>query len=95
MKVRKVETTLDVSYLELARNMLKSNSRAMCFYIHLVNMHICNKLSSQNNLISRASRACDKYDISFIKYMYIYICLMIYMLSLVSGKSKSSKLMMA
>ena len=54
----------------LARNMLKSNSRARSFYIHLLNMHICDKLSSQNNLISRASRACDKYAISFIKYMF-------------------------
>ena len=50
--------------------MLKSNSRARSFYIHLLNMHICDKLSGQNNLISRASRACDKYDISFIKYMF-------------------------
>ena len=70
MEVYKVETTLDVSYLELARNMLKSNSRARSFYIHLLNMHICDRLSSQNNLISRASQACDKYDISFIKYMF-------------------------
>ena len=36
------------------------------FYIHLLNMHICDKLFSQNKLIRRASRACDKYDISFI-----------------------------
>ena len=66
MKVHKLETTLDVSYLEFVRNVLKSNSRARSFYIHLLNMHICDKLFSQNKLIRRASRACDKYDISFI-----------------------------
>ena len=70
MKVHKVETTLAVSYLKLVRNVLKSNSRARSFYIYLLNMHICDKLSSQNNIKSRASRACDKYDISFSKYMF-------------------------
>ena len=44
MNVRKVETTLDVSYLELECTVSKSNSWAISFYIHLLNMHICDKL---------------------------------------------------
>ena len=48
MKVHMVETSLDVSYLELVRNVLKSNSRTRSFYINLLNMHICDKLPSQN-----------------------------------------------
>ena len=69
MNVHKIETTLHASRLELIRNMLKSSSRARSFYMYLLNLHVCDELSSHNNLISRTSQACDRYNISFIRYV--------------------------
>ena len=69
MKVHKIETTLDIGYLELIRSIFKSKSRATAFYTHLMNLHVCGKLYSQNNLLCRTRNVCAKYDISFVKYI--------------------------
>ncbi len=69
LKVHKIETTLELGYLELIRTIFKSKSRATSFYTHILNLHVCDKLSSQYNLICRARNVCCKYDMSFVKYI--------------------------
>ena len=69
--IRKIETSLDISCLELLRTVFKVKSRATQFYKHLMNVYICdNKTSSRcSSLIARAHVVCKKHDISFVKYI--------------------------
>ena len=69
IKVNKIETSLDIGYLELVRSMFKSQSRAKPFYNHILNMHVCGKLKTHDDLVHRAHNSCNKYGISFIKYI--------------------------
>jgi hypothetical protein len=61
MKVYNMQTTLHTGYREIIRSILKS--RATAFYTHLLNLHVCDKLVSQNNLVCRTRHVCAKYNI--------------------------------
>ena len=62
---------MKVHNIDLVRSAFRCKSRARS-YLHLLNMHSCTNMSSHNNLIHRASRTCNKYDISFVKYVMGY-----------------------
>ena len=61
-----IERSLNICYLDLGIAGFRYTSRARSFYLHLLN---CTNLSSHNNLIHRASNTCNKYHISFVKYV--------------------------
>ena len=52
LNVKKSETTMDISTLDLVRSMLCNNYRARLFYMYIMNMQICGKLAGHTNLLS-------------------------------------------
>ena len=70
LNIKKIETTIDISSLDLGRSLLCNGSRARSFYINLMNMHACGKLNGNNDLVSRIRETCDKHDVSFFKYVF-------------------------
>ena len=70
LNIKKIETTIDISSLDLGRSLLCNGSRARSFYINLMNMHACGKLKGNNDLVSRIRETCDKHDVSFLKYVF-------------------------
>ena len=68
--IKKIETTIDISSLDLGRSILCNGSRARSFYIYLMNMHACGQLNGHNYLVSRISKTCDKHNVSFLKYVF-------------------------
>ena len=70
LNIKKIETTIDISSLDLGRSLLCNGSRARSFYINLMNMHACGKLNGNNDLVSRIRETCDKHDVSFLKYVF-------------------------
>ena len=69
LNVKKIETTMDISTLDLVRSMLCNNSRARLFYMYIMNMQICGKLAGHTNLLSRVQETCMKYNVSFLRYV--------------------------
>ena len=69
LNIKKIETTIDISSLDLRRSPLCNGSRARSFYIYLMNMHVCGKLNGHNDLVSRIRGTCDKHNVSFLKYV--------------------------
>ena len=70
LNIKKIETTIDISSLDLGWSLLCNGSRARSFYINLMNMHACGKLNGNDDLVSRIRETCDKHDISFLKYVF-------------------------
>ena len=70
LNIKKIETTIDISSLDLGRSILCNGSRARSFYIYLMNMHACGQLNGHNYLVSRISKTCDKHNVSFLKYVF-------------------------
>ena len=62
---------IPMEFIVLVRcdKLLHIKSKAVSFYTHLLNLYVCDKLSSKNNLICRTQNVCVKYGISFIKYI--------------------------
>ena len=52
LNIKKIETTIDISSLDLGQSLLCNGSRARSFYINLMNMHACGKLNGNNDLVS-------------------------------------------
>ena len=52
LNIKKIETTIDISSLDLGWSILCNGSRARSFYIYLMNMHECGKLNGHNDLVS-------------------------------------------
>ncbi len=69
MNVSKIETTVEISSLDLIRTIFCNNSRARSFYYHLLNMHVCGRLDGHTDLIARVKATCFKHDISFLKFI--------------------------
>ena len=65
-----IETTIDISSLDLGRSLLCNGSRARSFYMYLMNMHACGKVNGHNDLVSRIRETCDKHNVSFVKYVF-------------------------
>ena len=72
LNIKKIETTVDISSLDLGRSRLCNGSRDRSFYIYLMNMHACGKLNGHNDLlsVSRIRETCDKRNVSFLKYVF-------------------------
>ena len=70
MKVHKIETTLDLSTLNLARSMLCCDSRARSFYIYVMNIHNSGLLRGHGDLFSRVRAICGKHNILFMKFVF-------------------------
>ena len=70
LNIKKIETTIDISSLDLGRSLLCNGSRARSFYIYLMNMHACGKVNGHNDLVSRIRETCDKHTFSFLKYVF-------------------------
>ena len=51
LNIKKIETTIDISSLDLGRSLLCNGSRARSFYIYLMNMHACGKVNGHNDLV--------------------------------------------
>ena len=73
LNIKKIETTIDISSLDLGRSILCNGSRARSFYIYLMNMRACGQLNGHNYLVSRISKTCDKHNVSFLKYVLMKI----------------------
>ena len=52
LNIKKIETTIDISSLDLGLSLLCNGYRARSFYINLMNMHACGKLNGNNDLVS-------------------------------------------
>ena len=50
--------------------MLSSSSRERPFYIHLIKQHASSEMLSHRDLTSRVKLTCEKYGISFLKYIF-------------------------
>ena len=70
LNIKKIETTIDISSLDLGRSILCNGSRASSFYIYLMNMHACGQFNGHNYLVSRIRKTCDKHNVSFLKYVF-------------------------
>ena len=69
LNVHKIETTVEISSLDLIRTIFCNTSRARSFYSHLLNMHVCGKLIGHTDLIARVKSICFKHDVSFLKFL--------------------------
>ena len=69
LNIKKIETNIDISSLDLGRSLLCNGSRARSFYMYLMNMHACGKLNGHNYLVSRNREKCDKHNVSYLKYV--------------------------
>ena len=69
MNINKIETTLEISSLDLIRSIFCNTSRAKSFYSYLLNMHVCGKLTGHTDLVARVKETCAKHDVSFLKYL--------------------------
>ncbi len=69
LDIKKIETTIDTSSLDLGRSLLGNGSCARSLYIYLMNMHACGKLNGHNDLVFRIRETCDKHKFSFLKYV--------------------------
>ena len=49
---KKIETTIDISSVDLGRSLLCNGSRARSFYIYLKNMHECGKVNGHNDIVT-------------------------------------------
>ena len=71
LNISKIESIIDRNSLELIRSMLSSSSRARpLFYIHLIKQHASGEIIGHKDLISRVKVTCEKYGISFLKYVF-------------------------
>jgi hypothetical protein len=70
LNVMKIESTMEISSLDLIRSVFHNSSRARSFYMYLLNMHSCGHLKNHSDLVSRAHKICNKYDVSFIRYVF-------------------------
>ena len=53
LNIKTIETTIDISSLDLDRTIVCNGSRARSFYIYLMNMHACGKLNDHNDLVRK------------------------------------------
>ena len=65
LNVNKIETTVEISSLDLMRTIFCNASRARSFYSHLLNMHVRGKLVGDTDLITRIKTICFKREVSF------------------------------
>ena len=70
VNVLKIESSLEISSLDLIRSIFHNGSRARSFYMYLMNMHVCGKLKGHSDLILRAYNICVKHDISITRYIF-------------------------
>ena len=70
LNISKIKSIIDRNSLELIRSMLSSSSRARPFYIHLIKQHASGEIIGHKDLISRVKVTCEKYGISFLKYIF-------------------------
>ena len=70
LNISKIESIIDRIFLALIRSMLCSFSRARPFYVHLIKQHASGGMFGHNDLISRVKPTCEKYGISFLKYIF-------------------------
>ena len=68
--ILKIETSVNIGYLELLRSVLASRSRATSFYIYLLKQLELGKLCNFKNLVGRSYEVCGKYNISLHKYIF-------------------------
>ena len=65
LNTKNIETTIEISSLDLGRSILCNDSRVRSFYIHLMNMRACGQLNGHNDLVSRIRKSY----VSFLKYV--------------------------
>ena len=70
LNVMTIEKSLEISSLELLKSIFSNNSRARCFYLHLMNMNFCGKLIGHTDLLSRVNKICVKHNVSFFRYIF-------------------------
>jgi len=69
----KIETTVEISSLDLIRTLFSNTSRARSFYTHLLNIHVCGKLVGHTDLITRVKTVCFKHEVSFLNFLMINV----------------------
>ena len=68
LNIKKIETTIDISSVDLGRSILCNDSRSRSVYIYLMNLHACGQLNSHNYLVYRILKTCHKHKVSFENY---------------------------
>ena len=66
VKIPRIEESIRQQEVMLLRTLLTSTSRSSDFYKHLLAKKIANKLTSENNLITRVVNTCNRNNISFV-----------------------------
>ena len=71
LNVNKIETTVDISSLDLMGTIFCNPLRASSFYSHL--MHVCGKLIGHNDLIASVKTISFQHEVSFFNFLLISV----------------------